>query len=338
MTPKHFPWKATVQVRGACDPFASKPSTKQNAHANGPMGGLQGGSSVWESSDGTGQQYGGASSAFGGGLSSQGSLWHEGTLTWTSAPFIGDDEASKVVCTWSGGPAEELYPANEPYECNVTQLVKEHAEGHLCLTIDMEHLPGNTREPVVFWSKDFRGEGAQGGHVGGGERLGGEHSSSLQSSDFPHPGDAYAPYGPGGGLGAAKRHRTFESGVGGGVRDQEQRFESGDVVRQNARTLPIDANMGGAVPASATASGASGAGASGAGGTKGPGGPRVPSPGLEYGTVRRLSSPGKDAGKGKRGAWGATHDNGASWRPHLVIEGSNCGRFPDHAALDADCR
>jgi hypothetical protein len=152
MTPKKFPWKATVQVRGSCDSQASPGSTKKNAHPNGPVGGIQDGS-AWEASDGSGEAYGGSSSDFvssgGGGVANNnsssreggGALWHEGSLTWTTAPFIQDDEVGKVVCSWSG-VAEEVYPDEAgPRECDVTALAKEHAEGHLCLTIDMVTKP-----------------------------------------------------------------------------------------------------------------------------------------------------------------------------------------------------
>jgi hypothetical protein len=172
----------------------------------------------------------------------------------------------------------------------------------------------------VFWSRDYGGE--SGG--GGVDRLGGEHSSSSSSN-----------------------HRMGPGGMN--HRDLEQWAEGGDNVRPNARALSaalVDGGMGNSAPASAFARGqasAAGAGMSGAGGTaQGNGVRRVPSPGLEFGTVRRTSNNPfgttlDHQGHGARGPWGATYDSGASRRPHLVIEGAKCGKFPDHAVLDADC-
>jgi len=356
LTPRHFPWKATVEVRGACSAAAAG-STRQLRSAMGPLAGMapvqaeawydpSGGApgGPWGlAGGGGGEAYGGAAAEAAEGI------WHEGSLTWETAPFIHDDDRDRVLCAWAGDRSgEELYPdARAPLECDVTAVAKAHGERYLCLTVDMVHAPGNSREPVSFWSRDYRGEGSagwEGGGPFGSERIGAEMTSSGTG-------------GAGGGGGVAVAFG--EAGVGGGVRDVRQSAEGGDWRRPNAQTVSGRGTRDGAMGDRT----ASAAGAGGGGGAQ-----RAGQPGLEFGTVRRArggasSGDGRagpafggetwggaysagrpggakyDGGRldlgggGRHGPWGAAEDAAATRRPHLIIEGSENGRFADHSAL-----
>ena len=157
--------------------------------------------------------------------------WYENSLTWETAPIISDAEHRKVICTWEGN--EEIMYYETPLTCDITNVTRAFSRGstyedfltgtpgQMCLTIDMVHGTTNSREPVVFWSRELD------------ER--------------------------------AKRTISVTS---------------------------IDSFMGNANPARGAA--------------------------LEYGTV-------------------AGSTDSYSWKPHLLIEGSGCGKFPEHTAYDIPC-
>ena len=93
-TPKHLPWKATVEVRGACNATGDRNldgSSRQLASSRGT-------GSVDSNTPGAirfnGDAYGDPVTA--SGRAGHTPLWHEGSLTWSTAPFIDDDEPNKV--------------------------------------------------------------------------------------------------------------------------------------------------------------------------------------------------------------------------------------------------
>ena len=178
MTPKSFPSRASVEVRGGCE-----------------------------------------------------TNWYENSLTWKTAPIIADaregkkrypNPKEKIICEWKGD--EEIMYYEEPLTCdvtNVTRISSTKNPGYMCLTIDMVHATTNSREPVVFWSRELD--------------------------------------------------------------------------EQAERTIAVsvyDSFMGNANPSRGAA--------------------------LEFGTV-------------------AGGTDSYSWKPHLLIKGSGCGRYPEHSAHDLPC-
>jgi hypothetical protein len=91
-TPKHLPWKALVEVRGACNATGTSRrvagSARQLASFRGSGSVDAATAAAWAGGD----AYGGPAAPDSGSP-----LWHEGSLTWSTAPFIGDDEPSKVT-------------------------------------------------------------------------------------------------------------------------------------------------------------------------------------------------------------------------------------------------
>ena len=234
------------------------------------------------------------------------------------------------MCEWSGS-AEDVYHDQGPLECDVTTLAQQAAESsdrYLCLSLDMRHAPNNSREAATFYSRDDTSEGGGGRGSGpsGSERIAAEFTSSRET-----------------GLSSNAAH----AGSSEGFRDGEQWREGGDRRRSNARTITRDPSMG---------DGGAERGSSGR--IRRP--RRETLPGLEFGTVRRAptnecanqyggrycggstsahASGREEAheGRGGRGPRSLRVDDAVTRKPHLVIEGSQCGKFADHSALDPRC-
>lgn len=194
----------------------------------------------------------------------------------------------------------------------------------------MRHAPDNSREAATFYSRDDTSEGYGGRGRGptGSERIAAEFTSSRET-----------------GLSINAAH----AGSSVGFRDGEQWHEGGDRRRSNARTILRDPSMGDG-----------GAERGSSGGIPRP--RRETLPGLEFGTVRRAltdecanqyggrycggshrsahySGGSEEAhnGRGGRGPRSLPVDDAVTRKPHLVIEGSRCGKFADHSALDPRC-
>jgi hypothetical protein len=340
MTQKKFPFNSKVQVRGACSINITNHDIRKHRSAYGPLGGISPYDNEKSLDD--------SKNVYGGDVAQDGSeTWHEDSLNWYTAPFIYDDETDKVICEWSGSD-EDIYHDQGPYECDITSLAKEYATSYLCLTLDMVHEENNSRDPTIFYSKEYQGK---------------ESPKYLNKKSFYH---------------------TNQNNIGGGGGDRndnilsisrherEQWYEGSDIWRSDSKSLVSDPLMGNARIMQGNARNQQSTLSSWySDSTK-----NIPTiysdindinlPGLEYGTVRRYNGGASDgsassykfSGGPTGGVYGNTRPGGnmynggrldrggggrgpynhdlqdaaATRRPHLLIEGTECGHFPDHSS------
>jgi hypothetical protein len=254
-----------------------------------------------------------------------------------------------VICEWTSADESVYLDSNSPYECDITQLAKQYANSYLCLTLDMVHdTSSNSREPVRFYSKEYRGEASA-------------HPNFVNDEN-----DDY--------VNENNNNNNNQFMTSKSRHEREQWLEGGEYWRSDAKTLKAssDMNMGNSrILGGERQSAWFGESSS----LYSPSNHHsvndiVNLPGLEFGTVRRYqggaspntasssykygggrtggphygsSRPGGglydggrlDRGGGGRGALNRDRrDAGATRRPHLLIEGSKCGSFPDYSARD----